>query len=122
MKEYHFKKYALAASARDGISPCPLAAQSAQNQGSKPVICSTTRLVVVDVVATDVEGSPVTGLKAEDFTVTENGESKRWPTSEASTSLRISCVPRPGFQHSVQFSCLYREQRSQCNSVGRHQY
>ncbi|HLW52073.1 MAG TPA: VWA domain-containing protein [Candidatus Angelobacter sp.] len=34
---------------------------------------ATTRLVVLDVVAVDEKGQPVTGLKAEDFTVTEDG-------------------------------------------------
>lgn len=35
---------------------------------------TTTRLVVVDVVATDEKGSPVKDLKAEDFVVKENNE------------------------------------------------
>src|SRR5262249_14481212 len=35
---------------------------------------STTRLVVLDVVATDDKGQPVRGLKAEDFAVTEDGK------------------------------------------------
>jgi VWFA-related protein len=52
-------------------------AQTSGNQGSKPVFRSTTRLVIVDVVATDEKGAPVTGLKAEDFTVTENGEEQK---------------------------------------------
>jgi len=46
----------------------------AQNQtGRAPqTFRSTTRLVVVDVVATDEKGSPVKDLKAEDFVVKEN--------------------------------------------------
>lgn len=48
-------------------------AQTSGNQGSKPVFRSTTRLVIIDVVATDEKGAPVTGLKAEDFVVTEDG-------------------------------------------------
>lgn len=35
---------------------------------------TTTRLVVLDVVATDDKGQSVTGLKAEDFTITEDGQ------------------------------------------------
>jgi len=38
------------------------------------VFRTTTRLVILDVVATDDKGQPVSDLKAEDFTVTENGE------------------------------------------------
>jgi VWFA-related protein len=37
---------------------------------------TTTRLVVLDVVATDDKGNPVKDLKAEDFTVTEDGTSQ----------------------------------------------
>ena len=46
----------------------------AQNQtGRAPqTFRTTTRLVVVDVVATDEKGSPVKDFKAEDFVVKEN--------------------------------------------------
>ena len=40
-------------------------------------IRANTRLVVVDVVVTDKKGQPVTGLKAEDFTVEENGKKQK---------------------------------------------
>lgn len=40
---------------------------------SNNTVKSTTRLVVVDVVATDSSGRPVTGLGIDDFTVLENG-------------------------------------------------
>ena len=33
--------------------------------------------MVVDVVVTDKKGEPVTGLKAEDFTVEENGKKQK---------------------------------------------
>jgi VWFA-related protein len=51
----------------------------AQNQAppSRPTFRSTTRLVVVDVVATDEKGSPVKDLKAEDFVVKENDEPQK---------------------------------------------
>ena len=41
------------------------------------VLKSTTRLVVVDVVATDDKGNPVTGLQEPDFAVTEDGRPQR---------------------------------------------
>ena len=40
---------------------------------SQGTLRSTTRLVVVDIVATDSKGQPVTDLEAEDFTVLESG-------------------------------------------------
>ncbi len=40
---------------------------------SQTALRANTRLVVVDVVATDSKGEPVSGLGAEDFTVLENG-------------------------------------------------
>lgn len=40
---------------------------------SQTVLRATTRLVILDVVATDDKGQPVTDLKAEDFTVLEDG-------------------------------------------------
>jgi len=51
----------------------------AQNQArpSQPTFRTTTRLVVVDVVATDEKGSPVKDLKAEDFVVKENNEPQK---------------------------------------------
>jgi VWFA-related protein len=50
---------------------------SGQSNAARPAptpLRTTTRLVVLDVVATDDKGQPVTGLKAEDFTVTEDGQ------------------------------------------------
>src|SRR6478672_12693201 len=50
----------------------------AQDQAApKPTFRTTTRLVVVDVVATDEKGSPVKDLKAEDFVVSENKEPQK---------------------------------------------
>lgn len=51
----------------------------AQNQplGSQQTFRTTTRLVVVDVVATDEKGSSVKDLKAEDFVVKENNEPQK---------------------------------------------
>ena len=48
-----------------------------QAKPSQPTFRSTTRLVVVDVVATDEKGSPVKDLKAEDFVVSENKEPQK---------------------------------------------
>src|SRR5690349_3327890 len=50
--------------------------QAAQTQPvyeSATVMRATTRMVVVDVVATDRSGNPLTDLKPDDFTVLEDG-------------------------------------------------
>lgn len=44
---------------------------------SKEVLRANTRLVVVDVVATDNKGQPVKDLQAQDFTVLENGTQQK---------------------------------------------
>jgi VWFA-related protein len=51
----------------------------AQSQNARPpqTFRTTTRLVVVDVVATDEKGSPVKDLKAEDFVIKENNEPQK---------------------------------------------
>lgn len=59
-------------------SGSPAQAPSPQNNTTKPVrvqdtLRTSTRLVVLDVVATDDKGNPIKDLKAEDFTVTEDG-------------------------------------------------
>ena len=56
--------------------PQPSQNQTAQAQPvheSATVMRATTRMVVVDVVATDRSGNPITDLKPEDFTVLEDG-------------------------------------------------
>lgn len=44
-----------------------------QDEQSKTVVKTNTRLVVVDVVVTDSKGQPVSGLESIDFNVLENG-------------------------------------------------
>ena len=48
-----------------------------------PVIRTTTRLVQVDVVVTDSKGQPITGLKAGDFTVMQDGKPQQLKVFEA---------------------------------------
>lgn len=53
------------------------AAQTPQQQpapGAPPVFRTQARDVIVDVTATDEKGAPLTGLKASDFQVFENGK------------------------------------------------
>ncbi len=54
-----------------------LSAQQASTEIPVVTIRANTRLVVVDVVATDKKGQPVAGLKADDFTLEENGKKQK---------------------------------------------
>src|ERR1700749_960288 len=47
---------------------------STTNSSQTPTLRANTRMVVVDVVATDSKGQPTPDLKAEDFTVFEDGK------------------------------------------------
>ena len=58
-------------------SPVFLGAQEGSSDVPGITIRANTRLVVVDVVVTDKKGQPVTGLKAEDFTLEENGKKQK---------------------------------------------
>ena len=63
------------------LSSWALQAQAPEVQGqvqrATQTLRTTTRLVVVDVVATDDKGSPIKDLKAEDFVVTENSDPQK---------------------------------------------
>jgi VWFA-related protein len=54
-------------------APSPMADKSP----ALPTLKVTTRLVVVDVVAADGKGHPITDLKAEDFTLAEEGSNQQ---------------------------------------------
>src|ERR1700756_1428279 len=51
--------------------------QQAPVYQSQETLKANTRLVIVDVVATDSHGQPVTGLTLDDFTVLEEGKPPR---------------------------------------------
>jgi VWFA-related protein len=64
---------------------------------SSTVLRTNTRLVVVDVVAIDSNGRPVPDLKAEDFTVLEDGKAQKISgfTYERGVSTRVASVQLP---------------------------
>ncbi len=57
--------------------PAILQAQETTSEIPSITIRANTRLVVVDVVVKDKKGQPIAGLKAEDFTVEENGKKQK---------------------------------------------
>ena len=86
-------------------------AQEQQGLGSDPipVVRTTTRLVVVDVVALDEHNAPVTGLQAKDFTVLEENKpqqvrvfSFQHPTSEVASASRPK-LPTNEFTNSPSY-------------------
>ncbi len=75
--------------------PAPPANPSAQQQApapGSPAFKATTRLVLVDVVATNGKGEPVTDLEAGDFTLLENGKEQKVD----SFSLQLPGAPQSG--------------------------
>ena len=63
----------LAVSTSFALPQNPPAQQKPESPEATTVIRTTTRLVVVNVVAKNSKGQPVADLKSEDFTVLENG-------------------------------------------------
>lgn len=62
------------------LSPLRLRGGQAVNEVPGPTIRVNTRLVLVDVVARDNKGKPVTDLKPDDFVVEENGKKEKIAT------------------------------------------
>jgi VWFA-related protein len=82
------------------LNPGVQKALSSGQQGSAEVPTITfrtnTRLVMVDVVVTDKKGQPVTGLKAEDFTVEENGKKQKISVAVPPGGARaVTATPAP---------------------------
>jgi len=67
-------------------------AQQAQAPGKLPTFTSNSNLVIVDVSAKDKSGKPLAGLRAEDFTVLEDGKPQKISVFEYQ---RITSEPSP---------------------------
>jgi len=83
------------------VGPTALTAQQVSADVPSITIRSYTRLVVVDVVVTDKKSQPVTGLKAEDFIIEENGKKQKIAVFNESkrnqAGCRSGCRRRQGF-------------------------
>jgi VWFA-related protein len=76
--------------------PTMLSAQQIPADIPSITIRANTRLVVIDVVATDKKGQPVTGLKLEDFTLEENGKKQKVSVFVPPSILdRTAAAPSP---------------------------
>ena len=74
-------------------------AQSLGQAVPAPTVRVNTRLVLVDVVVTDKQSKPVSGLKAEDFTVEEKGKKQKvtfFQTPEEAQQLNTPPQLGPG--------------------------
>jgi VWFA-related protein len=77
------------------FSPLLLSAQDTSTEIPPITIRANTRLVVVDVVVTDKKGQPITGMKAEDFTIEENGKRQKISTFTPPGSNQSGPLPSP---------------------------
>ncbi|PYX86819.1 MAG: hypothetical protein DMG68_14040 [Acidobacteria bacterium] len=58
-------------------NPSRLSAQQAPAEALTPTIRANTRLILVDVVVTDKKNAAILGLKAQDFSLEENGKKQK---------------------------------------------
>jgi VWFA-related protein len=82
-----------------------------QKPAAPPLFPSAVDLVTVDVVVTDKNGQPVTGLKAEDFTVVEDGVPQSVTSFEA-VELPLSASATPGPTPAVSTNIGVKESRT----------
>jgi VWFA-related protein len=75
--------------------PATLSAQQAPAEIPDITIRTNTRLVVVDVVVTHKNGEPVTGLKAEDFMLEENGKKQKISVFVPPGIVKSAAIPTP---------------------------
>ena len=68
------QSYGQTPSSAPPAAPAPAAASAQQGSSQITTIRTFSNLVVIDVVVTDAQGNPVHGLKAEDFSLTENNK------------------------------------------------
>jgi VWFA-related protein len=77
-----------------------------QDSQSPSVLRANTRLVVVDVVATDSKGNPVPDLKVEDFAVLEDGKPQKisaFSFKQNSKATQVAGRSSSGFSNAPQY-------------------
>lgn len=75
--------------------PAIFHAQEATSEIPSVTIRANTRLVLVDAVVTDKKGRAITGLKAENFTVEENGKKQKIATFSLPAGDQKAPLPLP---------------------------
>jgi VWFA-related protein len=85
--------------------PASMPSISIQDQPST-VLRANTRLVVVDVVATNSKGEPVPDLKVEDFSVTEDGKPQKisaFSFKQHNKATQVTGATGGGFSNAPQY-------------------
>src|SRR5580658_7332575 len=62
---------------KDSRAQTPALVESQQADAGAVVFHQSVRRVIVDVVVSDANGKPVSGLTADDFSITEDGKPQR---------------------------------------------
>jgi VWFA-related protein len=75
--------------------------EKASDTPAPVVLRATTRLVMVDVLATDSKGNPITDLKPEDFTVVEDGKEQKVRTLAFQKPIREAITAAPALPPNV---------------------
>jgi hypothetical protein len=78
-----------------------------------PTIRVTTHMVLVDVVVSDKQGKPVTGLSAEDFALEEKGKVQKIASFTASAGTASAQGPLPPCIYTNRHNIARRVVRSQ---------
>lgn len=98
--------FSILASASITLSAQQQPADQPNSSQAVPTIRTTVRMVELDVVVNDLQGHTVKGLKASDFTLTENGEPQRLTSvvehDEALPAAPVTTVPLPANTFVVQ--------------------
>lgn len=75
-------------------APGATSVSSSSPQPPTPTFRSSGRLVVLNVVVSDGDGKPVTGLKKEDFSVLEDGKAESLQVFESHVPARqLAAIP-----------------------------
>jgi VWFA-related protein len=84
------------------VSATPIPQQPTPQEVSTPAFRATTKMVIVDVVATDKSGQRVKGLTQDDFTIIENGKPQKIATfSFESHGLETKPSERPPLPENI---------------------
>jgi VWFA-related protein len=96
------------------VAQSPSAQVPKQDAGQEDVVSITTNLVQIDVVVTDKEGKPVSGLGPEDFEISESGKRQQithfsYVEAEASPPSENGSLPASKASGAVAPARLRRE-------------
>jgi VWFA-related protein len=84
----------------NGVRATSRSVEAAQ-QGQQPAIKSDVRIVLVDVVVRGAKGQTASGLKKEDFQVSEDGKAQRVSFFEEHTDGKVTPVALPAMPAGV---------------------